>query len=341
MPTAQDGHATIDIAAPPDVVYDLIADVSRMGEWSPECYRCEWLDGATAAVHGARFRGYNRRGGLRWERTAVIEVADRGREFGFTTVNDGTGRQETRWRYSMQPSDSGTILTESFQFLWCSLGNRAVELFIPRGRQVNSGIDETLRRIKHAAERDLGQSEIRSGMPELTRVQSHIAAELEDARADFRRLLSLVDDDEWNKPTSGTRWTNEELLFHMVFGYMVVQRLLILVRLFGRLPEFVSRGFARMLNTATPLFDVINFYGSRLAATVYNRKRMAVKFDRVLDALERSLARESHDALRRGMYFPTRWDPYFRDYMTLADVYRYPWQHYDHHRRQLTLANLA
>ena len=41
MPTAQRGQARIDIAAPPDVVYDLIADVTRMGEWSPECYRCE------------------------------------------------------------------------------------------------------------------------------------------------------------------------------------------------------------------------------------------------------------------------------------------------------------
>ena len=40
------------------------------------------------------------------------------------------------------------------------------------------------------------------------------------------------------------------------------------------------------------------------------------------------------------MYYLTRWDPYFREYMTLADVYRYPGQHYDHHRRQLTLTKL-
>ena len=41
--------------------------------------------------------------------------------------------------------------------------------------------------------------------------------------------------DAWAKPTGGTRWTNEQLLFHMVFGYMIVQRLLILVRVFSRL----------------------------------------------------------------------------------------------------------
>jgi uncharacterized protein YndB with AHSA1/START domain len=152
MPTAQQGRASIDIAASPELVFDLIADVTRMGEWSPECYRCEWLGGASAAVKGARFRGYNRSGPYRWERTAEINTAERGREFAFTTVNDRTGRHETRWQYTMEPAPSGTVLTESFQFLWCSLANRAAEMFVPRGRQVNRGIEETLRRIKRTAE---------------------------------------------------------------------------------------------------------------------------------------------------------------------------------------------
>jgi Polyketide cyclase / dehydrase and lipid transport len=152
MPTAQRGRSSIDIVAPPDLVYDLIADVTRMGEWSPECYRCEWLDGVPAAAPGARFRGYNRRGPLRWERTAVVVAADRGREFSFSTVNDDAGREETRWLYTMEPSPSGTLLTESFQFVWCSVPNRLAEALLPRGRQVNQGIEETLRRIKQAAE---------------------------------------------------------------------------------------------------------------------------------------------------------------------------------------------
>jgi len=37
------------------------------------------------------------------------------------------------------------------------------------------------------------------------------------------------------------------------------------------------------------------------------------------------------------MHFPTRWDPFFTDVMTLRDVYRYPTQHFDFHRAQLTL----
>ena len=152
MPTAQRGHRSIDVAAPPDLVYDLIADVTRTGQWSPECYRCEWLDGATAAAPGTRFRGYNRLGRYRWERTAIIDTADRGSEFTFTTTDDRTGRLETQWQYTMQPTPSGTLLTESFKFLWCSLRSRATEMFIPRGRQVNRGIEETLTRIKRAAE---------------------------------------------------------------------------------------------------------------------------------------------------------------------------------------------
>jgi hypothetical protein len=152
MPTPQRGCVSIDIAAPTDVVYDLIADITRMGEWSPECYKWEWLDGANTAAVGTRFRGYSRLGRYRWERTAVVITADRGREFAFITVDDRTGRHETEWQYTMEQSPSGTLLTESFQFLWCSLWDRAAEMFVPRGRQVNQGIEETVRRIKRTAE---------------------------------------------------------------------------------------------------------------------------------------------------------------------------------------------
>ena len=122
-----------------------------------------------------------------------------------------------------------------------------------------------------------------------------------------------------------------------VFGYMVVQRLLLLVRVLGRLPDGVSRTYARLLGAATRPFHVINYYGSRAAALVYNRHRMGTKMNRVIASLQRSLARSTDEALRRGMHFPTRWDPFFKEYMTLEDLYRYPGQHFDFHQRQLTL----
>jgi hypothetical protein len=152
MPTPQRGCESIEIAAPPEVVYDLLADITRMGEWSPECYQCAWLNGVTAAKTGARFRGYNRLGLYRWERTAIITAADRGRKFSFTTVDDRTGREQTQWLYAFEPLGSGTRVTESFQFLWCPAVDRLLEVFVPRGRQVDRGIQETLRRLKQAAE---------------------------------------------------------------------------------------------------------------------------------------------------------------------------------------------
>jgi hypothetical protein len=76
MPTPQRGRESIEIAAPPELVYDLLADITRMGEWSPECYRCVWLDGAGAAGVGTRFRGYNRLGPYRWEREQLSIPVD-------------------------------------------------------------------------------------------------------------------------------------------------------------------------------------------------------------------------------------------------------------------------
>ena len=49
------------------------------------------------------------------------------------------------------------------------------------------------------------------------------------------------------------------------------------------------------------------------------------------------LATETETDLQRGMYYPVRWDPFFKDFMTLADIYHYPSLHYGYHQRQLTL----
>lgn len=137
--------------------------------------------------------------------------------------------------------------------------------------------------------------------------------------------------------SSGTRWTNEELMFHMVFGYMVVQALLPLVKFFGRLPPPAGRAFSRVLNAGTRPFHAVNYWGSRAAALVYNRHRMVRKLERVTASLARSLARETEKSLSLTMAFPTRWDPFFAPAMTVAEVYAYPTLHFDFHARQLSL----
>jgi len=165
--------------------------------------------------------------------------------------------------------------------------------------------------------------------------------ELDRVRADFRRLLARATPGSLARSTSGTKWTNEQLLFHMLFGYMIVRALLPLVAAFGRLPGGASLGYARLLNVATRPFHFINYLGPRAAVHVYSPRRMGAKLDRVLAALHRSLDAATAEDLARGMYYPVRWDPFFTAYMTLADLYRYPTRHYDFHRRQLTLDTSA
>jgi len=147
------GKGQLHISAPPKKVYQLISDVTRMGEWSPECYKCEWLDGATAPVVGARFRGYNRRGWLKWTTTPRITEADPGLVFAFE-VDQWGGRNRTIWRYEFEPEEGGTRLTESFHVL--KYVRIVTRLFYggPQRRQaeLEEGVRQTLKRIKAVAE---------------------------------------------------------------------------------------------------------------------------------------------------------------------------------------------
>lgn len=107
----------------------------------------------------------------------------------------------------------------------------------------------------------------------------------------------------------------------------------------GRLPAGVSRVYARLLDAGTRPFHAVNYLGSRMAATYFNYQRMGAKCDRVIADLQRRLAAESDTDLVRGMRFPVRWDPFFKDYMALADIYRFPTWHFDFHADQLTLGD--
>jgi DinB family protein len=164
-----------------------------------------------------------------------------------------------------------------------------------------------------------------------------VRAEMQRARETYHRLLDHATVADLRRPSNGTRWTNEQLLFHMLFGYLIVRALLVLARILGRLPDGASASFARLLDAARTPFDVINYAGSCLGARIIPSSRMEDKLDSVVAALGRRLEREPDSALRRGMRYPTSWDPFFASCMTLYDLYRYPSRHFDFHRRQLTL----
>lgn len=154
----------------------------------------------------------------------------------------------------------------------------------------------------------------------------------------FRALLDGATEEELRCRSDGTRWTNRQLLFHMLLGFLIMRALLTLARIVARLPGWVGRAWARLLNAGTKPFDVVNFAGSWLGGSLMPRKAMVVLADRTIAALHRSLDREDERSLARGMPYPTRWDPCFREFMTLADLYRFPVRHFDFHRDQLSLS---
>ncbi len=99
-------EVSIAIDAPAEQIYDMVADLPRMGEWSPECAAVEWSDGASGPAVGARFVGHNRtgpRGLIKWSRRGRVVAADRGREFAFATEEGGV--EGTTWRYRFESVD--------------------------------------------------------------------------------------------------------------------------------------------------------------------------------------------------------------------------------------------
>ncbi len=168
-----------------------------------------------------------------------------------------------------------------------------------------------------------------------------VGAEMNQGRQDFRRLVSRATAADLRRISDGTRWTNQQLLFHMLLGYLITRALLPLARLLGRLPRGASTALARILDSVPGPFHVINYLGSRAAARIIPAARLPGMLDRVTGALQRRLQQESDADLGRGMRYPVTWDPYFSGWMTLAELYRYPTRHYRHHRQQLTLPGSA
>ncbi|MBW0094222.1 SRPBCC family protein [Pseudonocardia sp. KRD-184] len=141
------------VAASPEVVYDLVADLPRMGEWSPECVRVEWTGGATGPAVGATFVGHNRtgpRGVIRWSRRGRVLAADRGREFAFVTEEGG--RESTEWRFRLEAVDGGTRVTESYDVHWLPVGFRVIDVPLNRFGDLQGAMDRTLARLGAAAE---------------------------------------------------------------------------------------------------------------------------------------------------------------------------------------------
>jgi hypothetical protein len=145
------GEASVHVDAAPGVVYDVVSDVTRMGEWSPETTKCAWIDGATGAAVGARFKGTNKRGFVSWSTKPEVVVADPGREFAFEVGPD------IRWSYQFAAEGTGTKITESFEMLrdirwYYAFAERWLMRITDRRADLERGMGETLQRIKQVIE---------------------------------------------------------------------------------------------------------------------------------------------------------------------------------------------
>jgi hypothetical protein len=159
----QDRHQIVMNAAP-ERIYDLVADLPRMGEWSPECKRVEWAKGTTVPAVGAKFVGHNRGGPLRlfrWSRHGRVLTADRGREFAFVTEEGG--RESTVWRYRFEPVEGGTRVTESYEVRWIPVWARIVDVPANRHRELQDAMRHTLEQVKCAAELAHGMDPAQGG----------------------------------------------------------------------------------------------------------------------------------------------------------------------------------
>lgn len=146
------GSAQIVVEAPPDVVYGLVSDLTRMGEYSPECYRCRWLDGADGPTVGVRFRGSSKFRGFRWSRTGRITRMEAPSLFQFETLPDAIFHDATRWTYRFEPVDGGTLVTESYELIRPGWLATVFDLVTRKPDAMVPGMRRTLERIKAVAE---------------------------------------------------------------------------------------------------------------------------------------------------------------------------------------------
>lgn len=156
MQTLDRDEVSTVVAAPPEVVYDLVADVTRTPYLSPDVVSCRWLDGATGPVVGARFVAVNTSpAGRTWRNRPVVTVAEPGREFAFTRTEPLAGT--IVWRYRLEPVEGGTRVIESYEVQRpvSRLGWLVIEKVFRGGNRreaLRAGMRTTVDRLRVAAE---------------------------------------------------------------------------------------------------------------------------------------------------------------------------------------------
>ena len=143
--TQTTGSTSIKLNATPAEVWEIITDLDRIGELSPECFKSEWEPGAAKLTPGARFRGTNRQGDFEWETTCMVIGAIPEEEWTFSV--DAPSGPATIWRYLISPTDDGCEVTETFDSPALAT-DYFQKMDPPRDGQLRDNISTTLTNLK-------------------------------------------------------------------------------------------------------------------------------------------------------------------------------------------------
>jgi uncharacterized protein YndB with AHSA1/START domain len=147
------GEVSLWMDAPPEKVWALVSDVTRIGEFSPETFEAAWTRGSIGPEVGASFKGHVKRNGVGptyWSPCQVTGCVP-GELFEFAVGTDELTLNN--WGYRLAPEGAGTTVTEYFRIepslpmrvYWTLLGPL-------RGRTNRDGMRTTLQRMKAVVE---------------------------------------------------------------------------------------------------------------------------------------------------------------------------------------------
>lgn len=111
-----ENDVAVTVDARIDDVWEVVRDVTRVGEWSHECVGAAWLGDATKATPGARFRGRNRAGVFRWGQVCEIVSAEP-YELVWITVPTAFYPDSSEWRIGLAQAEGGTSIWQRFRVL--------------------------------------------------------------------------------------------------------------------------------------------------------------------------------------------------------------------------------
>ncbi|MDP1819121.1 MAG: SRPBCC family protein [Acidimicrobiales bacterium] len=153
--TLDHDEVSLVMASTPEVLYDLLSDVTRMREFSPEVVESRWIDGATGPAVGARFANKSRFSrGPAIGNKATMTVLEPGKKVAWSRTEPFGGTVE--WAYELLPHAEGVEVVESYSFSRpvSRIGWLIITPFTSRdrGAQMHAGMEETLQRLRRYVE---------------------------------------------------------------------------------------------------------------------------------------------------------------------------------------------